>query len=468
MISACFIFMKVANGTWVALSQIKVRLARPGQIKPMFRFFVVLIFAFFAAGDAHAIDAARPSGSVSEAPEVQTFYQMRHGAPAWSGDPVAQANAKLALAVLGKAAEEGLDPERYRAAPAGPGGYDAALTGAVLAYMRDLGEGRPELRSVDSDIALPPRVVNLPELLDQALRSGTLAQILAGLTPAHAGYLALKTKLAETADPHQRDIIAANMERWRWLPKQLEADRIEVNAATAELTMWLGGRQVLASRVIVGKPATRTPILRAEGAGITVNPVWNVPHSIAVKEFLPKLKRNPAWLASQDMVLLNGPPGDPQGLHVNWRAIPAGTFPYQVQQASGTGNPLGQIKLELPNRFDVYLHDTPGKASFNRTGRALSHGCIRVEQILPLASYAMSADQSSVALIRDAIGQGETRFLPLSRKVPVYVLYWTAVPGPEGGVRFVRDLYGRDQRMIAAMRQQAVRVVGVEPGCRRA
>jgi len=85
-----------------------------------------------------------------------------------------------------------------------------------------------------------------------------------------------------------------------------------------------------------------------------------------------------------------------------------------------------------------------------------------------LASYAMSADQSSVALIRDAIGQGETRFLPLSRKVPVYVLYWTAVPGPEGGVRFVRDLYGRDQRMIAAMRQQAVRVVGVEPGCRRA
>jgi murein L,D-transpeptidase YcbB/YkuD len=168
------------------------------------------------------------------------------------------------------------------------------------------------------------------------------------------------------------------------------------------------------------------------------------------------------------MVLLDGPPGDSHGLHVNWRAIPAGTFPYRVRQAAGPRNPLGQVKLELPNRFDVYLHDTPGKAAFNRTGRAVSHGCIRVEQILPLASYALSADQSSLELIRDAIGQGETRLLPLSRKLPIYVLYWTAVPEPEGGVRFVRDLYGRDQRMIAVMRQQSLRVAAVEPGCRRA
>jgi murein L,D-transpeptidase YcbB/YkuD len=431
----------------------------------MFRSFVMSLIALGAlcAGPTVAQTPALPGAA-----RVQTFYQIRHGAPAWTGSATAEANAKLALAVLAGAAREGLDPERYRAAPADSGGYDAALTDAVLAYMRDLEQGRPELRSMDSDIALPVRATDMPALLDQALRSGTLAQALAGLAPAHAGYLALKTKLAETTDPHQRDIIAANMERWRWLPRKLEADRIEVNAATAELTMWLGGREILSSRVIVGKPATRTPILRAEGAGITVNPVWNVPHSIAVKEILPKLKRNPAWLASQDMVLINGPSGDPQGLHVNWRAIPAGTFPYQVRQAAGARNPLGQVKLELPNRFDVYLHDTPGKAAFNRTSRALSHGCVRVEQILPLTSYAMSADQSSVALIRDAIGQGETRFMPLSRKVPVYVLYWTAVPRADGDVQFVRDLYGRDQRMIAAMRQQPLRIAAVEAGCRRA
>jgi murein L,D-transpeptidase YcbB/YkuD len=425
------------------------------------------LFVSILLAAASVVSAMPTSAPMSGGLEIQAFYQMRQGMPAWSGNAAAQTNAKLALAVLAGATGEGLDPERYRV-PTEPAGYDAALTGAVLTYMRDLQQGRPELRSVDSDIALPARVADMPALLDRALRSGTLAQTLAGLAPAHAGYLALKTKLAQTTDPHQRDIIAANMERWRWLPSRLEVDRIEVNAATAELTMWLGGRPVLSSRVIVGKVSTRTPILRAEGAGITVNPVWNVPHSIAVKEILPKLKRNHAWLASQDMVLVNGPPGDPQGLTVNWRAIPAGTFPYQVRQAAGIRNPLGQIKLELPNRFDVYLHDTPGKAAFDRPNRAASHGCVRVEQILPLASYAMSADQNSVALIRDAIGQGETRFLPLTRKVPVYVLYWTAIPEPNDGIRFVRDLYGRDQRMIAAMRQRPLRIAAAEPGCRRA
>jgi len=434
----------------------------------MQKFVLTFFFALFVLSGASAKGGTAVPAAVSGALEAQTFYQMRQGAPAWSGNAAAQANAKLALAALSAAANEGLDPERYRVIPGDPGRYDAALTGAVLAYMHDLAEGRPELRSIDSDIALPPRTMDMPALLDGALRSGTLSRLLAGLAPSHAGYQALKTKLAETTDPHQRDIIAANMERWRWLPDRLEADRIEVNAATAELTMWLGGRQMLASRVIVGKPATRTPILRAEGAGITVNPVWNVPHSIAVKEILPKLKRNPAWLASQDMVLLDGPAGDPQGLHVNWRAIPAGTFPYRVRQAAGARNPLGQVKLELPNRFDVYLHDTPGKAAFNRTGRAISHGCIRVEQILPLASYALSADQSSLELIRDAIGQGETRLLPLSRKLPIYVLYWTAIPQPDSEVKFVRDLYGRDKRLIAAMRQQPLRIAAVEPGCRRA
>ena len=109
------------------------------------------------------------------------------------------------------------------------------------------------------------------------------------------------------------------------------------------------------------------------------------------------------------MVLLNGPPGDPHGLHVNWRAVRPGTFPYQIRQNPGPRNPLGRIKLELPNRFDVYLHDTPGKAAFNAPVRALSHGCVRVEQILPLASYALKADVSAMQQItEDALAHGAT------------------------------------------------------------
>jgi murein L,D-transpeptidase YcbB/YkuD len=333
--------------------------------------------------------------------------------------------------------------------------------------MRDLAIGRSDLMGVDADIALPPRALDARAILEGALQVGNLSQTVAGLAPAHPAYLALRSALATEADPRRRDILAANMERWRWLPAQLEPDRIEVNAATAELTMWLGGRQVLSSRVIVGKPVTRTPILRAEGAGITVNPAWNVPHSIAVKEILPKLKRNSAWLKSQDMVLLNGPSGDPHGLTVNWQAIPAGTFPYRIRQAPGAKNPLGQVKLELPNRFDVYLHDTPGQASFDRSNRAQSHGCIRVEQIMPLASYALAAGPEAMALIQDAIGRGRTSYLPLARKVPVYLLYWTAFPDKAGRIQFVPDLYGRDARMIAAMQRRSSQVAAVESGCRK-
>ena len=111
---------------------------------------------------------------------------------------------------------------------------------------------------------------------------------------------------------------------------------------------------------------------------------------------------------------------------------------------------------------------TPAKAGFQRANRAQSHGCIRVEQILPLASYALSAGPDAIARIQDAIVQGETLSLPLSRTLPVYILYWTAFADADGKIRFVRDIYGRDRRMIAAMHRLPVALAAVEPACRRA
>ncbi len=138
------------------------------------------------------------------------------------------------------------------------------------------------------------------------------------------------------------------MERWRWLPHRIEPDYVAVNVPDASLSLVLNDHEMLQSRVVVGKPRSPTPILRAEGAGITVNPPWSVPNSIARKEILPKLKANSAYLRSQDMILLNGPPGDPYGLQVRWRDIPVGTFPYRLQQHPGLENALGTIKIELP------------------------------------------------------------------------------------------------------------------------
>jgi L,D-transpeptidase YcbB len=424
---------------------------------------------------------------------------------------LSDADRQTALTAMSRAGDDGLDPSRYVADP-----KDAvSVRVALLSYMHDLEVGRPELQSLDADVALPPGNFDAAAALDASQRD--LGSLLAGLAPPLPEYTRLKAALARyraiagqgdwpiltpDADPRQirtrlafedgaaevsdtgealkhfqarhgvsadgklgpatlaalnvpasarADTIAANMERWRWLPRTLEPDRIVINVADAKLELFLNGQSTLVSRVVVGKPATPTPILRAEGAGITINPPWTVPASIAAREILPKLKRNPAWLASQDMILLDGPPGDPQGLHVDWRAIRAGTFPYRVRQQPGAKNSLGLIKIELPNRFDVYLHDTPGKSAFTAPSRDVSHGCVRVEQILPLASYALAGDLSATSRITDAIATGQTSYLALQRKLPVYFLYWTAFADPDGAMEFRSDIYGRDQRMIAAV-----------------
>ncbi len=397
---------------------------------------------------------------------VRQFYAARDWNLAWSGSAAAEADARQAISILSKAGTEGLDASRYIWAARGndPSFSDVAITGAVLNYMNDLAFGRSELRAVDADVGLSSRSGDFAGQLEAALKSHRVAQMLAELAPKHAEYLALKAALPTAGE--RAPTIVANMERWRWLPSQFEDDRIMVNAANAELDLWLNGKPILHSRVVVGRPATRTPILRAEGAGITFNPFWTIPKSIAAKEILPKLKKNPAWLASHDMLLLDGPKDDPQGLRINWRAVRTGTFPYQIRQNPGPRNPLGRIKLELPNRFDVYLHDTSNKGDFQKPKRQLSHGCVRVEKILSLATHILGADIAATRKIAEALGQRDSSYLVLPRRVPIYLLYWTAIPH-DGAVTFLEDSYGRDRRLIAAMHATSIRLAGAETPCVR-
>ncbi|HTW33180.1 MAG TPA: L,D-transpeptidase family protein [Rhizomicrobium sp.] len=250
--------------------------------------------------------------------------------------------------------------------------------------------------------------------------------------------------------------IIANMERWRWMPRTFEDRYVAVNVPDARLDLIADGKIVLSSRVIVGRRRGPTPILRAVASSVTINPPWNVPATIARKEILPKLKSNPAYLASQNMVLLNGPPDDPNGLHIDWKAVPAARFPYQIQQLPGPTNALGQIKLELPNRFAVYLHDTPAKGAFDLDQRYLSHGCVRVQDIKALASYALAGDvTSAVADIDTAVAAGTTQHLPLGTPLPIYLLYWTAFADDYGAVEFRDDIYGRDRRLLDALAKRA-------------
>jgi murein L,D-transpeptidase YcbB/YkuD len=247
--------------------------------------------------------------------------------------------------------------------------------------------------------------------------------------------------------------ITLNLERWRWLPRNLGARYIMVNAAAATLQMVEDGRTVLTSRVVVGDLQHPTPVVQARLEAVMLNPRWNVPASIAAREILPRLRENRRYLADNDIVIMERRESDPFGLAVDWSAISAEVFPFRLQQQPGPDNPLGRIKFDVPNRFDVYLHDTPTRALFARPQRTASHGCIRVERADELAAHVLAdgTGRWSPERLEEVIAGGGSPRIPVARPLPVYILYWTAFVGPDGLVQFRDDVYGRDHRLAAAL-----------------
>ncbi len=378
---------------------------------------------------------------------LRGFYDARLYQPAWTGSPAAQANANLALSALEHADEDGLQPDRYHAgelnsrrkadAMQAAAEYEIFLTDGMLRYARELRQGQPALRELDSDVGLPPDDFDPAAALDQALRANRLGDFLANLAPPHPEYRHLKTALARyragAADGRVQAIIA-NMERWRWVPRSFGTRYVSVNVASATLEAVDNGNIVLTSSVVAGKPASRTPIFSAVATGLTVNPSWHVPATIIRHEILPHLRANPHYLAHKHMVR-----GEEGG----------------IRQLPGPGNALGRVKFEMPNQFDAYLHDTPLRSLFAQDERHLSHGCVRVEQIQPLGSFALNNDvDSGLERIQSLIMTRKTRTILLDDPLPIFVMYWTVIADADGAVNLLPDVYGRDQRLIAALAEQ--------------
>ena len=245
--------------------------------------------------------------------------------------------------------------------------------------------------------------------------------------------------------------IAANMERWRWIPR-FESRYVAVNVPDQSLTFVRYGTVALASRVIVGRKSSATPITRSAITSIVVNPPWNIPGDIAARDLLPHLRQNPNYLASKNMVVMNGPPGDPYGRKIDWRKIIPAEFPYAIRQLPGPATALGALMLDSPNDFDVYLHDTPNKKRFESDQRHISNGCVRVQQIFPLASLALADDAAKeMDRLQKAVKSRQTQRLTLDSPLPVYFLYWTAFADPDGSVEFRPDRCDRDTPLIAAL-----------------
>jgi len=250
--------------------------------------------------------------------------------------------------------------------------------------------------------------------------------------------------------------IRLNLERWRWLPRDLGARHIIVNIPAYRLEVWENGSVQLAMRVVVGKKDTPTPIFNDTMTHLVFSPYWNVPPDIAKNETLPAILTDIAFLDRNNMEIVDesGDPVDPRTID------PTEPEKYRFRQRPGRENSLGLVKFMFPNQYHVYLHDTPAESLFTRATRSFSHGCVRLDQPVALAEYVLrDQPEWTPERIRAAMHAGEERLVKLRGPVPVYLGYWTAAVTPEG-VQFLDDVYGIDSRQSAQVAERLARLRG--------
>jgi murein L,D-transpeptidase YcbB/YkuD len=233
--------------------------------------------------------------------------------------------------------------------------------------------------------------------------------------------------------------IEINLDRWRWLPRDLGERYIMVNIAGFHLDVVEGGRPALAMKIVAGKPTTRTPMFTGRMTNIVLNPYWNVPKSIATKEVLPKIAREPGYKEREGFEILSTKNG------------------VEVRQRPGPKNALGKIKFLFPNRFNVYLHDTPARSLFSRTVRSFSHGCMRIEKPLELAEYLLKDSPAwTPEKITETIDGGRETWINIPKPLPVHIVYWTAWVDDAGMLQLRDDLYGRDKPLLKILGTEEV------------
>ena len=246
--------------------------------------------------------------------------------------------------------------------------------------------------------------------------------------------------------------VRVNLERLRWVAQDLAGDYLIVDIAGFSARLYLDGRLAWTSRTIVGRPYRKTPVFRATMQYMVLNPTWTVPPTILKLDVVPKAARDPRYLARNHMQVLDAEGRAIDAARIDWTRSRRSGFPYQIVQSPGTDNPLGRMKFMFPNPHAVYLHDTPARGLFEKSGRAFSSGCIRLERPLELAVLLLGDPEHwDAPAIRAAIETGVTRTLPLKRQVPVMLLYFTAEADADGVARFNPDLYGRDAGVLAAL-----------------
>lgn len=352
-----------------------------------------------------------------------------------------QQDAIELLQVIEGIGAEGLDPSDYEAkalhqdiASGDSAAWSKRAAAGFLHLSADLSNGHlRDRRNVGWHIT-GARLgdASAQTLLTHALATHRIRETLTELLPQHRQYKLLKAALAATPARDKAGIerLRANLERWRWMPRDLGARYILVNVPSFTVSVVEDGRVIERRKVIVGKRGTPTPQFAAQVTGVIFNPWWDVPQSIVRESVGGLLRKNPALARSRGYVASGG----------------------RIRQAPGPNNALGQMKLVMPNSFTVYLHDTPNKALFEEDVRAFSHGCIRVQDAVGLAVALLSKTQGwSVGHAEQVVSSGRTVQANLESPIPIYIVYFTAVVEDSGAMATYPDIYGRDGPVVASL-----------------
>ncbi|MCX6559046.1 MAG: L,D-transpeptidase family protein [Candidatus Aminicenantes bacterium] len=249
--------------------------------------------------------------------------------------------------------------------------------------------------------------------------------------------------------------LKVNLERWRWLPRDFGRRYLMINIPAFHLDLVENGSVTLDMRVVVGSNAAQTPVFEEMMTTIEVNPVWNVPATIAAKEIVANVKREPGYFRRWGYKLYDGWGAgaseiDPSA--VDWNALNESNFRYRVLQAPGPLNSLGRLAFLFPNPWAVYLHDTPQRELFQQSTRSFSHGCIRIAWPLDLAVALLRNDPAwTKESLQAAIDGGANKMLSIPDPLPVYIVYLTAWREPDGAIHFRKDIYGRDAALAQAL-----------------
>ncbi len=247
------------------------------------------------------------------------------------------------------------------------------------------------------------------------------------------------------------DEIRINLERARWVMHDLESDFLVANIAGYNLRRVTADSVMFYSKIIVGKHYHESPIFKSQMKYIVINPTWTLTHSIAVKETLPKLKKDPEYLAKHNMIIMDhsGKVIDPSTL--DFKKMSAKDFHYIVRQNAGPNNSLGQVKFIFPNSYSIYIHDTPVRSLFEREKRAFSHGCLRLDKKWELFLSLVGNQGWDMERINKVLESGETTRVNLETPIDVLVLYWTAGADKLGNLFFNEDIYDRDPAVLGEL-----------------